>query len=69
MHRLSPSTKKKIPKTMISEKQVRFSDRIIIYEVGNSEEDKAARNGLQELRDRERFKMRIERTSLILNDV
>lgn len=68
MPRLLPSTrKKKIPKTLITEKKVHFSDIVIIYEISNTKEDKAARNGLQELRDRDRFKRRIKHTSLLLD--
>ena len=50
-------------------KKVRFSTYDTIYLVGKSEEDRAARNGLQELRDRQRFQKKIEKIELILNPV
>ena len=55
--------------TSKTKKTVRFSDIVTIHEVGNSEDHRSARNGLQELRDRERFKRRIQYTSLLLNNV
>ena len=36
-------------------KKVRFSNEIVIYEVGSTEEHRAARDGDRERRDRERF--------------
>lgn len=50
-------------------KKVRFSHNVTIYEVGNSEEHRSARDGLQDLRDRERFKLRVQHTSEILNKI
>lgn len=49
-------------------KKVRFSDNVRIYEVGNSEEDRFARNGPQDLRDRDRFQRRINSVEEILNN-
>ena len=54
---------------MYTKKKVRFSDIVTAYEVGSSEEHRLARNGLQDLRDRQRFQRRIKNTELILNDV
>lgn len=42
-------------------KNVQFSNGVTIYEVGISADDRSAQDGMQELRDRERFKMRIYR--------
>ena len=50
-------------------KKVQFSDKITIYEFGNSEEHRSARNGLQDLRDRERFMLRVQRTGVILEEI
>lgn len=50
-------------------KKVQFTDIIIFYKVGSSKDDKAARNGLQDIIDRERFQIRINKLSLILNHV
>lgn len=47
-------------------KKVKFSNVIIIHEVGNCEEHRSARNGLQDLRDQQRFQRRIRNTELIL---
>lgn len=55
--------------TTKNRKKVEFLELIIIYEVGNSKEDKLARNGLQELRDRHRFQKRIKNIESILNIV
>ena len=52
-----------------SVKRVQFSHNVTIYEVENSDEHRSARNGLQDLRDRERFKLRIQHTSEILNEI
>lgn len=37
-------------------KKVSFSNEIVIYEVGNTEEHRSARDGDSERRDRERFR-------------
>ena len=53
-------------------KRVRFSEKIKVHEIGNCADDKSSRNGLQWIQaaaDRQRFEIRIQRTSLILNDV
>ena len=60
MHQPTLYTKKK--KTL----KVKFSDFITIHEVGNSDEHQAARNGLQELRDQQRFQRRIQNIEFIL---
>ena len=54
---------------MYTKKQVRFSNIVTVYEIDNSEEHRLARNGLQNLRDRQRFQRRIKNTELILNNV
>ena len=54
---------------MYTEKKVRVSNIVTVYEVGNSEEHRLARNGLQDLRDRQRFQRRIKNTESILNNV
>lgn len=50
-------------------KRVRFSDNITIFEVGNSEEHRSARNGLQLVQDRLHFQRRIQKSELILYDI
>ena len=58
---------------MIKElKQVQFSDVTIFNKVCSCEEHKSARSGLvwiQAAADRQRFHMRIQKTSLVLNNV
>ena len=56
-------------KTPIEMKRVRFSNIVIVYDVGSSEEHRAARNGLQDLRERQRFRKRIKNVELILSNV
>ena len=52
-----------------TKKKVHFSNIIMIYEIDNSEEHRSARNGLQDLRDRHRFRRRIENIEITLNNV
>lgn len=63
MHRLSQCIKKEEVNLEIqftrSIKKVRFSNDITIHEVGNSMEDREARDGLQDFRERERFKLKL----------
>ena len=50
-------------------KKVHFSDVIIFHKVGMTIDDRSARDGLQDARDRERFQMRIHSTNLLLSDI
>ena len=56
-------------KTSIEMKKVRFPNIVTVYDVGSSEDDRAARNGLQDLRDRQPFHRRIKNLELILSNV
>ena len=59
-------------KSVEKPKKVQFSDSITIHEVCICEYHKSARSGLQWIQaaaDRQRFKMRILKTSLLLDDV
>lgn len=56
-------------KKEIKKKKVRFSNIVTVYEVEDSEEHRSARNGLQDLRDRHRFKKRIKNVEIILNPI
>lgn len=40
-------------------KKVRFLDKVTVHEVGNSPGDRSARDGLQEYRDFQRFKLKL----------
>ena len=50
-------------------KNVKFSSTVVAYKVGNTEEHRSARNGVQDLRDRHRFQRRIDNLQLIFNNV
>lgn len=50
-------------------KKIRFSDVVTVYEVGNSEEDQSARNGLQDTANHYRFQTRIKNTETIIKRI
>lgn len=53
-------------------KKVKFSENISVHEIGNTQDEKSARKGMQWIQaacDRQRFQMRIQRIDLSLNDV
>ena len=69
MHQFIPCIKKPRQKIIEKMKIVRFSNIVTIYEIGNSEQHRSARNGLQDLRNYQRFQRRIEHMQLIIDDV
>lgn len=50
-------------------KKVSFSNEIVIYEVGNTDEHRAARDGDRERRDQERFQRKYVNFVPILSSV
>ena len=50
-------------------KKVRFSNNITIYDVGNTEEHRSARDGDRERRDRERFQRKYMNFIPVLNRI